>query len=98
MDQIPTSLTDNGTRYQHLAEYRDSLEVCMKILQDRGLRTLEDRQRFAKFTTALEVITTTLDSYAGLRNTGSDFYLYRLVESVPKDPTQIEGGRGTPLV
>lgn len=94
----PSGLNDVGTRYSHLVEYRDSIEVCIKILEDRGLHALVDKERHRKFTTALEVISTTIDSFAGLKNQSSDYYLYRLIDTIPKEADKITGGRGTPLI
>lgn len=94
----PFNLNDNGTRYQHLSDYRDSLEFAMKILQDRGLHTLADRQRFFKFSIAHETVSITIDAFAGIKENGADFYMYKLLNSVPKSAETVPSERGTPLV
>jgi hypothetical protein len=90
-------LDDIGTRYEHLMEYRDSLETCMQILNDRGLHSLTDKQRMIKFAIALEVINTTLDAFAGMFAGNAEYIMYRLLNSVPKNPGDIMPTRGTPL-
>lgn len=98
IQEPPSNLNDIGTRYQHLNDYRDSLEFAVKMLQDRGLHSLSDKQRFMKFTAAHEAVSITIDAFAGLKEKGADYYMYKLLNSVPKDAETVPSERGTPLI
>ena len=86
------TMHDMGTRYQHLLDYKDSMEICLEITKKRG-----NGQAAAKFATALEVINTTLDAYSGYRETSTEFTLYRLLNSVPKSKDALREIGGIPL-
>lgn len=90
-------LTDIGTRYQHYCDYRDGLEICIGIIRSRGLNSPADHERLIKFSIALEVVNSTIDSFAGLKDGRTEYRLYRQVDTIPTNPEAIPGGRGTPL-
>lgn len=96
-EQIPSGLNDIGTRYEHLCEYRDSLDMCVRLISERGATTPDARQRLMKFSVALEVINTTIDAFAGIRAAGVEYQLYRQINSIPSDPESIPATRGTKL-
>ena len=91
------SLSDIGTRLEHLRDYRDSLEVCIDILKERGLNSPTDKQRLVKFSIAEKVLRVTIDAYMGYKDARTEYVLNKMVDEIPVDPTKIEGGRGTPL-
>jgi hypothetical protein len=91
-------LTDYGTRYEHLQDHYEALEACVEVLKSRGLYSIDDKQRLSKLTIAAEVMRNTIDSYAGMNSTESEYALYKVLNSIPEHPENIEGGRGTPLV
>jgi hypothetical protein len=95
MDNKEPELTDVGTRYEHLKDYAEALQACAEILENRGLNTPSDYQKFIKFKVSAELAQHTVDNFAGYKDTGVDLYINRLL-SVPK-AEEIEGGRGTPL-
>jgi hypothetical protein len=91
------SLSDVGTRYEHLQEHCDSLEACVAVLKAKGIYSQNDKERLAKLTAAFEVTRATLDAFTGINESTTEYSLYRLLNSIPKDPEAVEGGRGTPL-
>ncbi len=95
--QKEPELTDIGTRYEHLQEHLDALEACVEALKSRA-HGPETRQRLMKLTIAAEVMRATIDSYAGVNANANEYALYRLLNSIPEHPENIEGGRGTPLI
>jgi hypothetical protein len=107
MEQVPEQpirepkpepkLEDIGTREEHLRDYLESLDACFQIMRKRGVYSKDDKERLIKFYTAAEVLKATLDSMYGLTDRDLEYSVYRVVNSVPKDPASIEGGRGTPL-
>ena len=103
MEETPTNITeeekkseptiyDVGTRYQHLVDYKDSLEVCRDIVRSRG-----DLKAAAKFATALEVVGVTVDSFSGYRATNAEYTLYKLLNSVPRSKDALRAIGGEPL-
>ena len=91
------TLNDVGTRYDHLKEHLDGLVTAIEALKLRA-RSRENNERLLKLTLAAEVLQGTLDAYSGLNDPRGEFYLYRLFNGIPKNPEEIEGGRGTPLI
>jgi len=90
------SLEDIGTRFEHLNDHFEALEVCIDVLSKR-IFTDSDRQRLMKITMASEVLRDTIDSYMGQNKDTNEYALYKVLNGIPKDPAQVEGGRGTPL-
>ena len=90
------SLQDIGTRYEHLNDHYEALEICVDVLSKR-LFTDKDKQKLHKLTIAAEVMRDTIDSYMGHNRETSEYTLYKVLNGIPKDPAQVEGGRGTPL-
>jgi hypothetical protein len=97
MEQKEPQLNDVGTRYEHLCDYRDSLELCIQILSKRGLYLPTDKQNFIELTAALKVVSRTIDAHSGIFDEQAQYQLYRQVDSIPKDPESILPTRGTPL-
>ena len=96
MENKEPSWSDEGTRLQHLQEYRESLEIVIGILKDRGLRTPEDKQKVVEFAIASRVLQVTIDSVTGYSHPDTEGSLYDMFRGFPK-AEDIEGGRGTPL-
>lgn len=96
-DQPQHNLSDVGTRYKHLSDYRDALEFCVGIIKSKKYPATEDAKRIHKFEIALELLQVTIDSLAGINDNMSQYSLYRQVDSAACKPELIEGGRGTPL-
>ena len=87
---------DVGTRYQHLLDYRDSLEMCIELLKERSANTLVKQQRIGKLMISLEIINATLDAYSGYKNNGTEFNLYKLINSVPNTKEDLKAIGGIP--
>ena len=95
--QIPEPLpTDIGTRLDHLTQYRDSLETCIEIVKARPYHT-DTQQKLIKFAVALEVLNVTIDSFSGYIDRSTEYNLYRLLNSVPKNAEQLLIIGGKPL-
>lgn len=81
-------MNEVGTRYEHLSQYRDDLQACADLILNRGIKSLPDQQRYAKFAVAATVITETLDTLSGYRGAGVDYSLYKLLNGVPRTAEQ----------
>lgn len=103
MEETQTTLTeepkkpeptkdDIGTRYEHLLDYRDSLETCIDILKQRG-----NLAAVNKFQITLEVLGSTLDAFSGYRDTKTEYTLYKLLNSIPKSKEALKDIGGIPL-
>ena len=90
-------LSDIGTRLEHLTDHCESLEAVLEVLKTRGIRGPADNERLTKISIAAEVMRLTLDTYLGVTDKSNEYKVYQLLKDIPKDPSQIEGGRGTPL-
>ena len=102
MEQTPQppkepSLEDIGTRYKHLTDHYEAIEAVLTALLARPNPGAKEKEVALKLQHAADITKTTIDTFAGLHNQSVEFQLYRLVNSVPKDPETVEGGRGTPL-
>lgn len=96
-EPLKPELSDWGTRYEHLQDHLESLEACVEALKGR-IYSADDKARLIKISAAADVMRATIDSYADINDTVSEYKLYRMLNGIPKDPAEIEGGRGTPLV
>jgi hypothetical protein len=88
---------DYGTRQDHFQEHLDSLNVCIEALKERSY-SQEQKTALIKLTIAAEVMQATIDAFSGLNKDTSEYALYRLLHGIPKNPEEIIGGRGTPLI
>jgi hypothetical protein len=90
--QPEPKMDDIGSRYQHLLDYRDSIELCMELVKQRG-----NPLSLAKFAVALEVLNTTIDAFSGYGDTKTEYSLYRLLNSIPSTKEGLTAIGGTPL-
>jgi uncharacterized protein YyaL (SSP411 family) len=92
------TMDDIGTRLEHLTAHAEALEACAEILKARSQYSPSDKERYLKIAIAAEVTRATVDTVTGVNNKQElEFKLYKILKDIPKDPSQIEGGRGTPL-
>jgi len=93
---LPKS-TDVGTRYQHLADLLDIWRAALQIIKQMNPahRGEGDANREIMLEHAVFLLEKHIDTITGYK--GEWFDLNRMLDSVPKDPTTIKGGRGTPL-
>ena len=96
MEPNSPKLEDVGTRYQHLMDYKEALDTCVLIMKEHAV-SLAEKQKMAKFMIAAEVFQTHLNAISDYYDYMSEYNLLRSVDSIPRDPAQIPGGRGTPL-
>lgn len=87
-----------GSRYIHLKDYLDDLESMKVIMEKRGLHSVVAVNSYKKLEAAIELLTASLDSFTDIDNDKAEYQLYKQINSIPKDASFIEGGRGTPLV
>lgn len=88
--------SDIGTRYEHLMEYKESLETCVGLLEKRG-STIISKERIGKLNTAIEILSATLDAFSGYKDQSTEFRLYKLINTVPAGKEGIIELGGTPL-
>ena len=91
------NLMDVGTRYQHLTDLKESIDECIVIMKEHSV-SLAEKQKLGKFMIAAEVIAAHINAIADYFDYQSEYKLYQAIDSIPGDPAQIPGGRGTPLV
>ena len=94
---LEPTLNDIGTRYEHLKDHLYGLTVSIDILKGR-YQTLATKERLNKLVFAAEVLQLTIDSFAGFNDQKVEYYLYKTLNSIPKNPEEIVGGRETPLI
>lgn len=94
--KIPT-LNDIGTRFDHLMELKDAFEICIEIIKKKQYIDNIDAQKLIEFSICAKGIQVTIDSLSGYHSNETDFVLYKLINSVPKDPSMVDGDSGTPL-
>ena len=87
-------MDDVGTRYEHLLEYKESLETCLEIIKRTGRG---GPKAIAKFMIAIEVLQATIDGFSGYNNTKTEYMMYKLLNSVPKSKDELKAIGGTPL-
>jgi hypothetical protein len=95
---VTKKLEDIGTRYTHLCDLQDSLESCVEIIVTKLPDTWDNKQRLAKMRIALEIIKISIDSFGDYNDKDKKYNLYKMIENIPKNPDEIVGGRGTPLI
>lgn len=87
-------MDDVGTRYEHLLDYKESLETCLEIINRTGRGS---PKAVAKFVIALEVLSTTIDAFSGYKDTKTEYIMYKLLNSVPKTKDELRAIGGLPL-
>ena len=91
------SLDDVGTRYQHLKDLQTVMEAVMDRVKERPVLTPEQAQKLMEFAVATQVIKSVIDSMSGINGYMEEYKLYQLLNKIPDNPEEIQGGRGTPL-
>lgn len=93
MDESKQELTDVGTRYEHLTDLLNFWETGLDVME--RIKCDSDKERRPKLEGAVELLKKYLDNKSGY-----DYRAWSLrsaVDSISKDPSAIDGGRGTPL-
>ena len=94
-------MNDVGTRYEHLREFISDLEDALVTMSDRIEKAkyvpTDDTNKLRNLTITYQVISRYFNSLSGVNETEQEYKLSCLVDKIPDNPDEIEGGRGTPL-
>lgn len=94
-DSSVITLDDIGRRYDHLSDLLYVWENALLVVQDIDSKYLSDNQEklIDGLKYAIKMLKVHIDQLAQYKlNKGE-----AAVNSIPSDPSQIKGGRGTPL-
>jgi len=78
-------------------DLKSAVDIVIERLKEREVINPVDAQKLFEFSVMSRGIQTAMDSMAGINGYMEEYRMYQLLNSIPDDPSKIEGGRGTPL-
>jgi hypothetical protein len=79
-------LTDVGTRYTHIRDLLDTLEISLEVLQEVSKTrrfTPEEHEKFVKMLITYEIINIILNSMSKVKDDMTEYKLFKMVDSIP---------------
>jgi len=89
------NLKDVGTRYEHYSQLLSLWESGLEILKKYRLVTEGEFRQLNQLETGIELLRKQIDVLAEFNE--SILTIKMEINSIPRDPSKIKGGRGTPL-
>jgi hypothetical protein len=79
-------LTDVGTRYTHIRDLLDTLEISLEVLQEVSKTrrfTPEEHEKFVKMLITYEIINIILNSMSKVKDDMTEYKLFKMVDGIP---------------
>ena len=79
-------LTDVGTRYTHIRDLLETLEISLGVLEEVSKTrrfTPEEHEKFVKMLVTYEIVNVILNNMSKVKDDMTEYKLFKMVDSIP---------------